>query len=106
MEWHDVKEHRPPPGEPVLASVVELKTGVSVVARAYRVDRFMLLAIEHYDDASEYNEDDDLYYAKPGWYENNLKEEAHWSIEDGTHKVTHWMFLPQPPSVNDKQEAI
>lgn len=48
------------------------------------------------DTCFDYDEDEDEYYLKPGWYEigRNFGEYGAAVIEDC---VTHWMPLPKPP---------
>jgi hypothetical protein len=48
------------------------------------------------DEDGEYDEERDAYFVKPGWYETNEYEEVHWAVHD---PVTHWMPLPEPPTV-------
>lgn len=52
------------------------------------------------DIAYDYNEEEDEYYLKEGWYEciNNWDEYSSIVIGDF---VTHWQNLPEPP----KEEA-
>lgn len=48
-----------------------------------------------WDGCDEYNEEDDTYYALPGWYErvHNYDEYSYWAIPDF---VTAWRELPEP----------
>jgi hypothetical protein len=92
--WLSSSETLPDSGVAVLAVVND---GISkpVVIRAMYAARHTLEPSHDYEDDCDYDEEDETYYCKQGWYENNCYEYTHYGV-DG--EVTHWMPIPSPPS--------
>lgn len=66
------------------------------ICEAVWIPRWSKIAdFDSWEDCSEYNEDEDEYYALEGWYEriHNWDEYSFVGIED---KVIAWMPLPEP----------
>ena len=62
--------------------------------RAQYAGEYELEQAPECDGDSDYDEAEDTYYCKPGWYETNEHDEIHWAVDE---PVTHWMPLPDPP---------
>ena len=98
--WVSIDDRLPDSNVPVIA-FVEAVDGVQGRTRRIRAQyagKFTLPVSEQCDinDWSEWNEQDDECYCPAGWYETNEFEETNWAVS-GT--VTHWMPLPEPPSI-------
>jgi hypothetical protein len=87
-------ETLPDSGIAVLAVVND---GISkpFVIRAMYAARHTLEPSHDYEDDCDYDEEEETYYCKEGWYENNCYEYTHYGV-DG--EVTHWMPIPSPQS--------
>lgn len=99
--WISVKDHLPESNKRVLASCDVRR--LDGYRRRYTCVAFY--AVKHSipegkypedDECYDYDEDEDEYYLKEGWYEviHNWDEYSSVVIEDF---VTHWMPLPEPP---------
>jgi hypothetical protein len=69
------------------------------VCDGYHAEKYKILAGNVDDDCvTEYNEEDDEYYLKEGWYEviKNWDDYNSIVIYD---TVTHWMPMPEPPKM-------
>lgn len=74
------------------------------VCDGYHAEKYKILAGYVDDDCvTEYNEEDDEYYLKEGWYEviKNWDDYNSIVIDD---TVTHWMPLPEPPKMKGGAE--
>jgi hypothetical protein len=99
-EWISVDERLPESGvHCILCCDMKRIDGThsQYVCDGYFVERWKIIA--HYVDddcATEYNEIEDEYYLKEGWYEviKNWDDYNSIVIDD---TVTHWMPLPAPP---------
>jgi hypothetical protein len=99
-EWISVDERLPESGvHCILCCDMKRIDGThsQYVCDGYFVERWKIIA--HYVDddcATEYNEIEDEYYLKEGWYEviKNWDDYNSIVIDD---TVTHWMPLPEPP---------
>lgn len=103
--WISVKDHLPESDKRVLASCdVRRLDGYR-----WRYTCVAFYAAKHSipegkypedDECYDYDEDEDEYYLKEGWYEviHNWDEYSSVVIEDF---VTHWMPLPEPPEEED-----
>ena len=102
QEWISVEERLPESGvHCILCCDMKRIDGThsQYVCDGYLAERWKILA--HYADddcATEYNEEDDEYYLKAGWYEviKNWDDYNSIVIDD---TVTHWMPLPEAPKM-------
>ena len=107
QEWISVEERLPESGvHCILCCDMKRIDGThsQYVCDGYLAERWKILA--HYADddcATEYNEEDDEYYLKAGWYEviKNWDDYNSIVIDD---TVTHWMPLPEAPKVKGGAE--
>jgi hypothetical protein len=102
--WIPVAERLPKPGQYVLV-VFRYSTGKQVVIRAMHAPRHTLSEDDYGEfvtEGADYDEATDTTYWPEGWYECNENEETHWQVHE---KVTHWMPLPETPSVGEKPDA-
>ncbi|NQZ74645.1 MAG: DUF551 domain-containing protein [Ekhidna sp.] len=60
-----------------------------------KADDFM---IEEYSYESDYNEEEDEFYTREGFYEWQSVADIHWMITD---KVTHWRPRIKLPKLNE-----
>lgn len=67
------------------------------VLRARWVAKFTDEGFQELEDG-DYNEEDDTYYLKEGWYETNFFEEVNWLVDD---EVIAWQELPKPPDIGE-----
>ena len=106
-EWISVDERLPESGvHCILCCDMKRIDGThsQYVCDGYFVERWKIIA--HYVDddcATEYNEIEDEYYLKEGWYEviKNWDDYNSIVIDD---TVTHWMPLPEPPKMKGGAE--
>lgn len=102
QEWISVDEMLPESGvHCILCCDMKRIDGThsQYVCDGYLAERFKINA--HYADddcATEYNEEDDEYYLKEGWYEVIKNWDDYNSIAIGD-TVTHWMPLPEAPKM-------
>lgn len=69
---------------------------IRYTCRASYVHRYSIdTAYGNWEDCEEYNEEKDMYYALPGWYEriHNWDDYSYCGIED---RVVAWRELPEP----------
>lgn len=94
LRWIPVSEMLPVSGRKVI-SFYRNDNGKPRRIMAYHADPF---SIESDDDdqheAFEYSEENDQYYLREGWYENNEFDDVNWCVSGC---ITHWMELPPPP---------
>lgn len=104
QKWISVKDRLPEPEQEVFVCVRSKISNYSYVCCAmhvpenwYRQSSVFCWDFECYD---EYDEEQDDYIVKQGWYESihNWDDYSVVGIED---IVTHWMPLPQPPEEYD-----
>lgn len=104
QEWISVKDRLPDPEQEAFVCVRSKISNYSYVCCAmhvpenwYRQSSVFCWDFECYD---EYDEEQDDYIVKQGWYESihNWDDYSVVGIED---IVTHWMPLPQPPEEYD-----
>ena len=104
QEWISVKDRLPDPEQEVFVCVRSKISNYSYVCCAmhvpenwYRQSSVFCWDFECYD---EYDEEQDDYIVKQGWYEpiHNWDDYSVVGIED---IVTHWMPIPQPPEEYD-----
>lgn len=103
-DWISVNDRLPEDGEHVLV-VCEIhpigRASRKYVCEAFYTRKFSISDVSSEDDiAYDYNEEDDEYYLKAGWYEcvHNWDEYSSIIIDDF---VTHWMPLPEPPKEDE-----
>lgn len=100
MGWIRVEDAMPTPLDPVLIVEVEPNGKHRHVLRARWIPAKTLT--NPFDDygVEEYDEEQDEYFYREGWYE--LLD--HWDdftdiAIPNTVRVTHWMPMPEPPFV-------
>jgi hypothetical protein len=99
--WISVKDRVPESGKHVLATC-EIKSLYGYknryVCEAFYAEEYSIPEGKYPEDTDcyDYNEEDDEYYLKEGWYEviHNWGEYSSVVIDD---YVTNWMPLPEPP---------
>ena len=94
-QWIPCSE-RLPEKETVLATVETKTFKHRYVCEAVWIPRWTWkTTFDSWEDCSEYNEDDDEYYALEGWYErvHNWDDYSYVGIEDD---VIAWQPLPEP----------
>ena len=92
--WISVTDRMPPNGKAVLLKCHPCAPMKARVLRGMWVSRYWLEAgADDEGEATEYNEADDEYYTRGGWYEliDNWGDYTHVMISS---QVTHWMELP------------
>jgi len=101
LAWRPMSEGLPDNGQPVLASYAN-SYGSRKVIRAYHVQKFgELWFLDPYEDDDEvlyeYNDADDRYYLREGWYEliDNWPDYASVAVCEGT--IDYWMPIPDKP---------
>lgn len=96
--WISVKDRLPKNTNHVLAlcEVRHFKKLYKCIAMYVRPHEISEGKYPEDDTFFDYDEDEDEYYLKPGWYEigRNFGEYGSAVIEDF---VTHWRPLPEPP---------
>lgn len=106
-DWISVKDRLPESGKHVLAAC-EIKflngSKEKYICEAYHAKEHSILAGKYLDDTDcyDYNEEDDEYYLKEGWYEVIHNWDEYESVVIGDF-VTHWMPLPEPPEESKRQ---
>lgn len=93
--WTPVTESLPPTGKPVLVCYRNSHGNLRRVRACWIAENTQIA-----DDDSEssvYNEQDDMFYDPPGWYEqmDNWDEYSGIVIHEGT--PSHWCDLPEAP---------
>lgn len=95
--WIKCSDQMPKPGISVLAFVQAERDDGKLWTRRIRAQYAAEGTLEAADEEEGvYDEKRDAYFVAPGWYETNEYEEIHWCVHD---PVTHWMPLPEPPTV-------
>lgn len=96
QEWIPVTERLPDSGTKVMLCCKYTYSGFPYVCCGFYAEAFKEECGCQYDCEIDYNEEDDAYYLKAGWYETimNWNDYSFVAIEDS---VTHWMPLPTPP---------
>jgi hypothetical protein len=99
--WIAVTTQLPPAGVPVIAHYKN-SLGKDRRIRAFYAPPLVIEAgsddLEH--EAAYYDEKEDEYYLKEGWYVSNEHEEVHWFVDE---PVLHW--TPLPPLPRDASET-
>ena len=108
-QWISVKDMLPESGVHVILCC-EIHSLSGAIRKQYVCDGYY--AAPHsiadcYDsdnfDAYDYDEEEDNYYLKEGWYEVIYNWDDYSSVVIGDF-VTHWMPLPEPPKEDDDGE--
>lgn len=102
--WISVKDSLPESGKHVhLSCEIRLLSGrrkqytcVGFYAKAHTLSEG---SYPEDDEAYDYDEEEDEYYLKEGWYEVIHNWDEYSSIVIGDF-VTHWMPLPKPPEAD------
>jgi len=98
-DWIYVEDR--PPSEPlsVIVGAINLHGGLlrrTMIAAHYK-EKELILAPDADIDQGYYDDEDDEYYARPGWYE--VPEFFDYCMPiDGD--VIAWQYLPDPPKVD------
>ncbi len=95
-EWISVEDRLPEGNKKVIAFYLNQSNKARRIMAQYTIKNTEL---SNMDDGAndEYNEDEDAYYIKEGWYEC-IENWPDWNsivAEDG--EITHWQPLPEPP---------
>ena len=104
QEWISVKDRLPDPEQEVFVCVRSKISNYRYVCWAMHVPenwyRQSSVFCWDFECCDEYDEEQDDYIVKQGWYESihNWDDYSVVGIED---IVTHWMPLPQPPEEYD-----
>lgn len=98
--WISVEDRLPESGEHVLA-VCEIRPirhpSHRYICEAFYAEKYSISDVGSEDEISyDYNEEEDEYYLKEGWYECVHNWDEYSSIVIGDF-VTHWMPLPDAP---------
>lgn len=102
--WISVKDRMPESGKHVLVTCEIRPIGRKsrqYVCEAFYAGKYCISDVSADDDiAYDYNEEEDEYYLKEGWYEciHNWDEYSSIVILDF---VTHWMPLPSTEGLNE-----
>ena len=102
--WISVKDRMPESGKHVLVTCEIRPIGRKsrqYVCEAFYAEKYSISDVGSEDEISyDYNEEEDEYYLKEGWYEcvHNWDEYSSIVIWDF---VTHWMPLPSTEGLNE-----
>lgn len=98
-EWIKCSERMPKTSGPVLAFYVNRCGKGRRVRAKYVPFRQVEAGCETEEICTDYDEEKDIYYLSEGWYEliDNWDDYSSIVITEGN--VTHWMPLPEPPSL-------
>ncbi len=97
MKWVPVGERLPEAKQSVLVIVKHRQRHIekacyippkTVLAEDFLSDEFDC------EDAEEYDEENDCYWVKEGWWEDSWEADNNWKMSG---EVTHWMPLPVQP---------
>jgi len=97
-QWVSVADGMPHSNVPVLAYYVNI-LGKGRRVRAQYAALHSLRLDEECEGACACGECEGEWSA-PGWYETNEHEKVNWWVDE---EVTHWMPLPDPPSIGAKE---
>ena len=93
MEWISIGDKLPDAGVMVLA-YYKNSFGKHRRIRAFYAPEQSIEDTSDDDDICDYDEEQNVYWLREGWFESNEAEEYFYSV-DG--KISHWMPLPEPP---------
>ena len=101
-EWVDVKERLPQSQVTVLIAIKNAYNGSYSITTGAHINDHEVTTEEYgwqdYEGDTEYDEDNDCFWVKEGWWESNYVEDnANWEIDSVDGIVTHWMPLPDSP---------
>ena len=58
---------------------------------------------QEYEGDTEYDEEEDCFWIPECWWEVNAVDGNENWILDSEYEVTHWMPIPEPPKVGERQ---
>jgi len=102
-QWIEITDdNMPPKGIPVIA-FGKNDNGKNRTLRAMWIPKNFQEDDGDFSGDADYNEEKDAYYWPEGFYEWNEYEDTHWFV---SHKITHWMPLPEPPPTNKNSDLV
>ncbi|HBO82074.1 DUF551 domain-containing protein [Cupriavidus sp. UBA2534] len=104
-DWISVAQIMPHPGQQVLATYINRASKPRTIRARYVADKTVEANIDADDSCTEYDEATDTYYLQGGWYEQIDNWGDYSSVQVCEGDITHWMPMPDSPSMRDPSGA-